>query len=114
MTESLARRAFAENAELIAAGHLRYLSLNLSPQQFVGGWAQRRLSAMVASGERLAWKSSVHVSAGACMLKPGSVNVGGTWQVAQVPLPAKIAFPRLAAARLKLPFGGLGAFSESS
>ncbi len=50
------------------------------------------------TSERSAWKESLQISLGLCMLKPGSVKSGGMWQLEQCPLPSKIAFPRAAAA----------------
>jgi len=60
-------------------------------------------------GERSAWNESMPNSAGVCRLCPGSVNSGGTWQVAHCPLSLNTAFPRSAAALLKLPSGAFGA-----
>lgn len=50
-------------------------------------------------GERSAWNASIPISLGACKLCPGSVNSGGTWQVAHFPGPSKTAFPRSKADR---------------
>ena len=47
-------------------------------------------------GERLAWKSSMPISAAVCIGQPGSVKSGGTWQVAHCALPLE---HRLAALR---------------
>ena len=53
------------------------------------------------------------ISAAVCMFQPGSVNSGGTWQVAHFALPLNSASPRAAAAASKLPAGGVGAGSAS-
>ena len=33
----------------------------------------------IPKGDRLAWKSSIPISAAECIDQPGSVNAGGTW-----------------------------------
>jgi hypothetical protein len=53
------------------------------------------------------------ISAPVCMFQPGSVNSGGTWQRAQSALPLNTSWPRFAAERSKLPFGGAGGASAS-
>ena len=66
-----------------------------------------------SSGDRLAWKSSIPISAAVCIGQPGSVNRGGTWQRLQSALPLNTACPRAAAAGSKLPGGGFGAARAS-
>ena len=64
-------------------------------------------------GERSAWKESTPISEGACKLFPGSVNKGGTWQVAHFAVPLKSALPLSNAARSYDPAGAFGAGIES-
>ena len=49
------------------------------------------------------------ISAPACRFHPGSVNSGSVWHDPHLPAPLKISSPRAAAARSKLPAGGVGA-----
>ena len=65
------------------------------------------------SGERIAWKSSMPISSAVCRFQPGSVKIGGTWQVAHLALSLNRASPRSAAALSKAPSGGFGVGSES-
>jgi hypothetical protein len=48
------------------------------------------------------------ISFGVCKFQPGSVKIGGTWQLAHLALVLKIVYPRVAASRLKLSGGGFG------
>ena len=43
---------------------------------------------------RSAWNESMPISSGGCRVHPGSVNIGGTWQLAHWALPLNIAWPR--------------------
>ena len=53
------------------------------------------------------------ISSPRCMLNPGSVKVGGTWQVEHAAGPMNSFLPRAAAAASNVPFGGFGAASAS-
>lgn len=47
MTENMLRRALPEAAALLAGGTLEYLTVNVSPTQFNGGWALSRLPVLL-------------------------------------------------------------------
>ena len=49
------------------------------------------------------------ISSGVWRFQPGSVKIGGVWQVAHAALPANSVSPRTAAAPSKLPAGASGA-----
>ena len=53
------------------------------------------------------------ISSAVWRFQPGSVKIGGTWQVAHLALLLKRASPFAAAALSKVPSGGLGVGSES-
>ncbi len=64
-------------------------------------------------GERSAWNASIPISLGACRFCPGSVNRGGTWQVAHFAAPLKTVLPRSNAILSYDPAGAFGAGIES-
>ena len=53
------------------------------------------------------------ISAGVCIFQPGSVKIGGTWQLAQLAFPLKIALPRAAMTESNEFVGGFGAAMPS-
>ena len=53
------------------------------------------------------------ISEARCRLWPGSVKIGGTWQLAQLAAPLKTSFPRSAAIGSNEPAAAVGIGSES-